>query len=124
MTSVLGDRAVLDDERAVADFGQILIVSDDDERDAVLAGEIEQDGHDFRAVVGVEVARRLVGEEDFRLVDDRAGDGDALLLATGKLGGKVVGAIAETDTLERFDRKCSRISTRNSTGDGDVFQGG
>ena len=33
----------------------------------------------------VEIARGLVGQNQFRLIDQRAGDGDALLLAAGKL---------------------------------------
>ncbi len=47
---LLGDAAIADDEHAVAGLGEILIVSDDDQGDAVLGGEIHEDGHDFRAV--------------------------------------------------------------------------
>ena len=40
---------------------------------------------DVRAGLAVEVARRLVGEEQARRVAERARDGDALLLAAGEL---------------------------------------
>ena len=39
---------------------------------------------------GVEVAGRLVGQQQARLVGQGAGDGDALLLAAGQLGRLVV----------------------------------
>ena len=38
----------------------------------------------------VEIARGLVGQNQFRLIDQRPGDGDALLLAAGKLRGDVL----------------------------------
>ena len=41
--------------------------------------------HDVHRRGGVEVAGRLVGEEDLRAVDERAGDRDALLLTAGEL---------------------------------------
>ena len=40
--------------------------------------------HDGRGV-GIEIAGGLVGQDQDRLVDHGAGDGDALLLAAGKL---------------------------------------
>jgi hypothetical protein len=38
--------------------------------------------------LGVEVGQRLVEQQDLRLQHQRAGDGDALLLAAGELGGQ------------------------------------
>ena len=38
--------------------------------------------HDFLGLVRVEVAGGLVGQDDFGIGDDRAGDGDQLLLAS------------------------------------------
>ena len=45
----------------------------------------------------VEVAGRLVGEEDLSAAAEGPGDGDALLLAAGELRGLVVAAVAEAD---------------------------
>ena len=44
--------------------------------------------------LAVEIAGRLVGEQHVGLGDDRAGDGDALLLAAGKLGRRMVPPVA------------------------------
>ncbi len=41
--------------------------------------------HDLAALAGVQVAGRLVGEDHLRAGDDRAGDGDQLLLAAREL---------------------------------------
>ena len=53
-------------------------------------------------VVGVEVAGRLVGEHHRRARDERAGDGDALLLAAGELGRPVRQAVAEADGVDHL----------------------
>src|SRR5690606_41659207 len=71
-----------------------------DEGRARLAVELEEQVFDAVARVVVEVARRLVGEEDGRAADERAGDGDALLLAAGELRRVVVEAVAEADAVE------------------------
>ena len=54
-----------------------------------LGVELVEEGHDLIAGVGVEVAGGLVGEDDGGLVDEGAGDGDALALAAGELVGLV-----------------------------------
>jgi hypothetical protein len=61
---------------------------------------VGQELHHGVAVLGVEVARGLVGEEHGRGAGEGAGDGDALLLAAGELGGQVLGAVAHADLLE------------------------
>ena len=55
-------------------------------------------------VVVVEIAGRLVGDEDRRRRGQRAGNRDALLLAAGKLGGIVRQALAEPDLAEHVLR--------------------
>ena len=47
------------------------------------------------AVCGVEVAGRLVADQQRRIGGERAGDRDALLLAARELGRKVVGLVGE-----------------------------
>ena len=73
------------------------IVGGDERREAGRAHEVEQHREDPVRRLGVEVAGGLVGEEERRPVDQRAGDGDALLLAAGELGRAVVEAVAEAD---------------------------
>ena len=58
----------------------------------------------------VEVAGRLVGEEQRRLGDDRARDRDALLLAAGELAGRVLlpaGQARPTPSAARASRRRS-----------------
>ena len=60
--------------------------------------------HHLDAGLGVEVAGRLVGQDHLRLGDQRARDGDALLLAARHLVRVVVDALAEPDALQRLAR--------------------
>ena len=61
---------------------------------------------------GVEVAGGLVGQDDRRGADERAGDGDALALAAGELGRVVVEAVVEADALPCDSRARARRSAR------------
>ena len=77
----------------LADRGDLGVVGDEHDRPAGGVELVEQ-GHDVGAGVAVEVAGRLVGEDERGLGDERPGDRDALLLAAGQLGRLVVEAIA------------------------------
>ena len=59
-----------------------------------------EDLHDLLRRLRVEVARRLVGHDDVRVVDERPRDGDALALAARELIWQVVGTVLEADGLE------------------------
>src|SRR5882672_7759994 len=50
----------------------------------------------------VEIASGLVGENDLRLINQRARDGHALLLAAGELRGEMRQAVAKAYALQRF----------------------
>ena len=80
------------------------IVGDQDERLAVVPVELPQEGQDLRRALGVQVAGRLVGQDQRRLVDEGPGDRHPLLLAARQLGRAVVGAVTETDEVERLIR--------------------
>ena len=60
----------------------------------------EEQRDDFGARVSVEVAGRLVGEENRWSRRNRAGECNALLLASGKLTGIVIEPHTESDCLE------------------------
>jgi hypothetical protein len=79
-------------------------VRDHQDGDAVLAVERDEQVHDLVAALAVEVAGRLVGEQDQRAGDDGAGDGDALLLAAGKFGRRVMFPAGQADLRQRFAR--------------------
>src|SRR6185437_6632504 len=83
MAAALDDLAVLEHQDLVGvdDGGEAV---GDDERGTVLR-DLAQAGLDLALGLGVERRGRLVADEDARLLEDDAGDGDALLLAAGEL---------------------------------------
>ena len=87
---VFADPAVAEVQDAPGVAGDVRLVGDEDHGHALLAVEALEDGHDLFARAGVQRAGRLVGQDDGRVVDQRAGDGHALLLAAGELGRPVV----------------------------------
>ncbi len=99
---VAGDLAVGDADDAVGVFGDAQVVRDEDDGDAALRVQPLEQAHDLRAGLRVEVARRLVGQDDGRLGDQRAGDGDALLLAARQLVGVVLQPVAQPDGFQRL----------------------
>ena len=70
----------------------------------VLPGLVEtlEERHDLDARLGVEVARGLVGQEDRRVVHERARDGHALTLPAGELVRLVAHPVVELDAPQRF----------------------
>ena len=57
---------------------------------------------DLSCILIVEVADRLVGENERGIVGEGPGNGDALLLAAAQFRRPVPGAIAKTDGIEEF----------------------
>ena len=79
----LGERvqpAVLQVDDAVGDVEDAVVVGDEQHRAALLARERPHQLDDVAARLLVERRGRLVGEHELRLGDERARDGDALLL--------------------------------------------
>jgi len=81
-------------------------VSDHDDGHAELRLQFAEKREDSFAGGGVEIAGGLVGEKNFRAIDEGAGDGDALLFAAGKFGGAVAEAMGEANALEGFADAC------------------
>ena len=85
-----------------------------------------EDAHHVLAAAGVEVAGRLVGEQQRRLADQRAGDGDPLLLATGELARPVPEPVAQPDRVQRGGRPLAALLLAHAAVDQrkpDVVQG-
>ena len=82
-------------------LGRVRIVRDHHDRLAVIAIERLQQVEDFVAGLAIEVARRLVAEEQRRVGHDRARDADALFLTAGELARIVLRAIGQADDLQR-----------------------
>ena len=70
--------------------------------EAALPVELDQRIHDFVRGAGVQVAGGFVGQQHRRRIDQGAGDGDALLLAAGKLAGRVAFAVRQAEQLQRL----------------------
>ncbi|GAA3042698.1 hypothetical protein GCM10020000_22210 [Streptomyces olivoverticillatus] len=75
-------------------------MGDVDEGDADLGLDALELQLHLAAQLEVEGAEGLVQEQHLRVVDKRARDGDALLLAAGELLGLAAGEVAELDELE------------------------
>ena len=106
--------------------GDLVVVGDEHDGDPALGVEPFQDGHDLGAGAGVEVAGRLVGEQQRRVADERAGDGDPLLLTAGHLRGSMTEAMAQPDRLKRRDRALLAFGPADSAvdqGQRDVVHG-
>lgn len=93
------DVAIFHADDAFCMTSDVGLVGDHDDGLAVVV-ELLEEGEDFLAGGGVEVARGFIGEEDGGVCDECAGDSDALLLSAGELIGLVFHAVGEADGLE------------------------
>jgi hypothetical protein len=84
------------------------VVGRHDDDPAGVAQVAQQPDHRLRLDV-VEVRRRLVGEEQGRILAEPAGHGHPLLLAPGELAGVVVGAVGQADEREELVRAPERV---------------
>ena len=90
----------LDD--AVCDVEEQRVVCRHDRRNALAANELSDDLHDRPRVRGVELACRLVGDQELGPVGERAHDRHALLLPARELEWPVPGAAGEPDELKEL----------------------
>jgi hypothetical protein len=91
----LEDGAVIHEEHAVGGVArETHLVAHYHHRHAALA-QISHDAKHRAYELRIERAGRLVEQHHARLERDRPGDRDALLLAAGKLAGRVAGAVGE-----------------------------
>src|SRR5271165_4236687 len=57
--------------------------------------------HDLLSLCGMQIAGGLIGQQQARLVNDRARDADQLLLATRQLAGKEIFLAHDVEPVER-----------------------
>ena len=112
-TALAFDAPVAHRQDARAAFGQRGIVRDDDERRAVGVDAIEQRG-DLLAGCAIELAGRLVGQQQARSVGQRARDRHALHLAARQLRRPVVGARGEPHVFEQLPRALPPLGLRHA----------
>ena len=102
LRSPLADQPVFDVNDLVGLIGHFLSVRDQNHRHAAAVHLSEQVHHLLRRLA-VESAGRLVGQNDLRPGDQRAGDRHALLLSSRHLVGHVVGPIAQSEPVEELE---------------------
>ena len=90
----------LDD--AIHAFDQPRVVRREEERDPQPIAKVIHQVEDRAAGGGVEVRRRLVGEDQRRTVHQRARDGDALALTAGQLARTAAVFVGEPDALQQL----------------------
>ena len=93
---VADDLAIFETHDPPAMFRDVFLVRHQNHRLALVVQRLKQ-RHDLLARPGVQVAGRLVGHQERRVVDEGAGDGDALLLAAGELIGPVGQPVRQAD---------------------------
>ena len=76
----------------------------DDEGNAGPVGDVEHQINDGEARVRIQVAGRLIGQHEARRMHQGAGDGDALLLAAGKLWSTMLLALGQPHQGQRLMR--------------------
>ena len=77
-------------------------MGDENQRRAMAFMQRKQQIHNLLAIANVQIAGRLVGEQDLRTWRKRTRYRHTLLLAAGKLGRKMIEPVAEADRVEHF----------------------
>ncbi len=98
---LVDERAVAHRDQPVGGGRDPLVVGDDDQGLPGRMQAVEQPEH-LEGRGAVEVAGGLVGEDDERLVGQRAGDRDPLALPAGQRRGQVTGPVGKPDPLQQF----------------------
>ncbi len=65
--------------------------------------QFAEEVHHQAFVLFVQVARRFIGKNQNRVIDEGAGDADALLLAAGQFAGEMVRAIGKAHPFQSFE---------------------
>ena len=96
------DQAVTDADRPLRVIGDVGIVRHQDDGDPLVLIQLLEHPQHFFAGARIEVAGRLIREEQRRMIDQRPRDRHALLLAPGKLRGLVVHPVAQTHAAQHL----------------------
>ena len=81
--------------------GNVPLVRDNEHRDAAISAKAREHFHHLLAGRRVEVARRLVRQQELRVVDEGVGDGDTLLLPARKLIWMMIFTVAQSNVGNR-----------------------
>ena len=106
------------DHATVHAIDHLAVVRSDDHGGTGAVNALEQ-LHDAQRNRRVEVARGLVANQQRRAVDHSAGNGHALLLATGKLIGQRAHLVGQTDQTQHL----GHLAANDALGLADALQG-
>jgi hypothetical protein len=96
--------AVHQRHHAVGAGGELRVVGDGDHRGVAVVDQLAQDGAHVLAAGAVEVAGRLVGQDQQRPVGQRTGDGHALALPAADLVRLLVRVAGQAEPFEQLQR--------------------
>src|SRR5262245_37922864 len=113
MSGDLHDAAVVQRDRTAAYAPDQLAVVGGDEHGRAPRVDLAEQVHDLERQIGIEVAGRLVGEDDDGIVHERARDRDALLLAARELERKRVHPVLQPHPLEHLERAALLLRRRH-----------
>ena len=108
--SLIGtDLAVPDVDDPVGVVGHVRLVGHEEHGDTHLLVEPDEGGDDLLAGAAVQIACRLVGQDERWPGYQRAGDGHPLLLPARKLRRLVVDTVGEPDRLQRLGGQLAAV---------------
>src|SRR3990172_620654 len=107
----VGDLAVGHHHRAPDAPGELAVVRDHQDRLA-LGDQIVEERENRLGRLGIQIAGRFVGQNDRRVVGQRAGDGNALLLTAGNRRRQLVGVLGQLNYLEQAHRALLPVAGR------------
>ena len=115
--ALLGDRPGLEDHDTIGQgIGVDRIMGDEHGHSIERVEMTSQVPAHLAADRDIEGGERLVEEEQPRIADESAGEGDSLGLAAGELAGSVFGVIAEADSTEPIQCRLPGLAPRRSSG--------
>ena len=98
--AIVHDQPVGDMDRAIGVCRHLGVVSYEDDSHAMNVQPLEHP-QDLVAGMRIEIAGRLVGQQQRGVIDQCPGDGDPLLLSAGHLRGLVAHPLGQADLLEQ-----------------------
>src|SRR5574344_1290061 len=92
--------AIEESHGAAGEFCLVFIMGHHYDGAAVFLVQFVQQVHHLSAHFGIQITRRLIGQDDVGIADDGAGDGYTLTLTTAQLGGEVAHAVAQSHLFQ------------------------